>query len=125
MLDNGTQFDSGPFKQFRDNLGIKLCFTIIRHPRSNGAVEWANSNILSSLNRRLVVLARGLWIKELPKVLWSLHTTITQATGFTPFRLLYGDKAMTPTKIKGCSLRVQLPQTTGERDLSLDLTEVT
>ena len=62
-------------------------------------------------------------VDELPKVLWSLRTTVTRATGFTPFCLLYGDEAMNPTEVKGYSLRVQLPQTDGERELSLDLTE--
>ena len=46
-------------------------------------------------------------------------------TGFTPFCLLYGDEAMTPTEVKGCSLRVQFPQTDRERKLSLDLTKGT
>ena len=32
---------------------------------------------------------------------------------------------MTPIEVKACSLRVQLPQTDGERELSLDLTEGT
>ena len=125
MIDNGTQFKSGPFKQFCNNLGIKLCFVAIRHPRSNGVVKRANVNILSGLNHRLVGFAQGLWVEELPKVLWSLCTTVTRATGFTPFHLLHGDEAMTPTEVKGCSLRVQLPQTYGERELSLDLTEGT
>ena len=42
-----------------------------------------------------------------------------------PLHLLYGDDAMTLTKLKRRSLRVQLPQTTGERELSLDLTKGT
>ena len=37
-----------------------------------------------------------------------------------PLRLLYGDEAMTLTELKRRSLWVQLPQTTGERELSLE-----
>jgi hypothetical protein len=36
----------------------------------------------------------------LPEVVWALNTTECRATGFTPFRLLYGSKAMTPQEIK-------------------------
>jgi hypothetical protein len=36
----------------------------------------------------------------LPEAVWALNTTECRATGFTPFRLLYGSKAMTPQEIK-------------------------
>jgi hypothetical protein len=40
------------------------------------------------------------WAAELPSVLWSLRTTPSQATGFTPFFLVYGSKAMLPTDVE-------------------------
>jgi hypothetical protein len=43
---------------------------------------------------------------ELPKVIWSHNTTVSRATGFTPFRLLFGTEAMTPEEIKNESMRV-------------------
>jgi hypothetical protein len=43
---------------------------------------------------------------ELPKVIWSHNTTVPRATGFTPFRLLFGTEAMTPEEIKNESMRV-------------------
>jgi hypothetical protein len=45
-------------------------------------------------------------VDELPKVIWSHNTTISRATGFTPFRLLFGTEAMTPEEIKNESMRV-------------------
>jgi hypothetical protein len=33
-------------------------------------------------------------------VVWALNTTECRATGFTPFRLLYGSEAMTPQELK-------------------------
>jgi hypothetical protein len=38
-------------------------------------------------------------------VVWALNTTECRATGFTPFRLLYGSEAMTPQEIKHGSPR--------------------
>ncbi|KAG8095657.1 hypothetical protein GUJ93_ZPchr0013g36125 [Zizania palustris] len=124
-VDNGTQFDAEPFRKFCEDLGIQLCFAAVGHPQSNGAVERANGNILSGLNRRIVGLAKGLWTEELPKIFWSIRTTQTRSTGFTPFTLLFGDEAMTPTKLKGGSLRSTELEIEEEIQASLDLTEET
>jgi hypothetical protein len=42
---------------------------------------------------------------HLPEAVWALNTTKCRATGFTPFRLLYGSEAMTPQEIKHGSSR--------------------
>jgi hypothetical protein len=49
---------------------------------------------------------KGKWVDELPKVIWSHNTTVSRATSFTPFRLLFGTKAMTSEEIKNESMRV-------------------
>jgi hypothetical protein len=48
---------------------------------------------------------RGKWPDELIKVVWSHNTTISRSTGFTPFKLLFGDKAITPKEAKAGSIR--------------------
>jgi hypothetical protein len=53
----------------------------------------------------LLNLRRGKWIEELPKVIWSHNTIVSRTTGFTPFKLLYGEEAMLPEEIKHQSLR--------------------
>jgi hypothetical protein len=39
---------------------------------------------------------RGKWPDELIKVVWSHNTTMSRSTCFTPFKLLFGDEAITP-----------------------------
>jgi hypothetical protein len=39
-------------------------------------------------------------MKELPSVVWSLRTTPSGATGFTPFFLVYGVEAILPTDLE-------------------------
>jgi hypothetical protein len=51
-------------------------------------------------------LPKGKWVKEFPKVLWSLRTTVARPTGYTPFRLLFAAEAMTPEECKTKSFRV-------------------
>jgi hypothetical protein len=48
-----------------------------------------------------------LWMKELPSVVWSLRTTPSQATGFTPFFLVYGAEAILPTDLEYGSSRTK------------------
>ena len=43
--DNGRQFDNHNFREFCQNLGIKLKFCSLAHPQSNGQVEAANKVI--------------------------------------------------------------------------------
>ena len=40
------------------------------------------------------------WLTELPSVIWSLRTTPSRGTGFTPFFLVYGSEAILPTDLE-------------------------
>ena len=98
--DNGTQFDSQDFRNYYQNMGIQLCFTSVRPPQSNGVVERVNKIICTGISKCLVGLPKGKWVDELPKVVWVQNTTVSRSTNFTPFKLLYGEEAMTPEEIK-------------------------
>ena len=39
------------------------------------------------------------WLAELLVVLWSLRTTPSRATGYTPFFMVYGSEAALPTDL--------------------------
>jgi hypothetical protein len=47
------------------------------------------------------------WLQELPTVMWSLRTTLSRATGFTPFFLVYGTEAILPMDLEYGSHRVR------------------
>ena len=46
ITDNGTQFTSRTFMQYVQDLGAKVCFASVAHPRSNGQAERANAEVL-------------------------------------------------------------------------------
>jgi hypothetical protein len=48
---------------------------------------------------------RGKWPDELIKVAWSHNTTVSRSTGFTPFKLLFVDEAITPEEAKTRAIR--------------------
>jgi hypothetical protein len=104
-VDNGTQFDAKTFKEFCDQIGTKIHFASVRHPESNGLVERANDIIMTGIMELIFNQPRGKWPDELIKVVWSHNTTISRSTGFTPFKLLFGDDAITPEEAKAGSIR--------------------
>ena len=99
ITDNGTQFTSHAFMQYVEDLGSKVCFASVAHPRSNDQAERANAEVLRGLRTntfdRLHKSGRR-WIDELPAVLWSIRMMPNRATGQTPFSLVYGAEAVLP-----------------------------
>ena len=39
------------------------------------------------------------WLQELPRVVWGLRTQRSQATGYSPFFMVYGSEAVLPSDI--------------------------
>ena len=96
------------------------------HPQTNGQVEHANGMIIQGLKPRIFNKLNKFcrrWLTELPSVIWSLRMTPSRATGFTPFFLVYGAKAMLPTDLEYGSPRLkayQEQQNQQAREDSLD-----
>jgi hypothetical protein len=77
---------------------------------TNGQVERANGMILQGLKPRIYNDLNKFgrrWMKKLPSVVWSLRTTPSRATGFTPFFLVYGVEAILPTDLEYGSPRTR------------------
>ena len=53
ITDNGTQFSSAKFQEFYKELGIKLCYTFVAHPQSNGVVEGVNGQIMQRIKTQV------------------------------------------------------------------------
>jgi hypothetical protein len=104
-MDNGTLFDAETFKDFCDQISTKIHFASVRHQESNGLLERANGIIMTGIMKLILNQPRGKWPDELIKVVWSHNTTMSRSTGFTPFKLLFGDEAITPEGAKAGSIR--------------------
>jgi transposase InsO family protein len=110
ITDNDTQFTGKKFLDFCDNHHIRVLWSAIAHPKTNGQVERANNMVLQGLKPRIFdkLNKHGKkWAAELPSVLWSLRTTPSPAMGFTPFFLVYGSEAMLPTNVEYGSPRLK------------------
>jgi transposase InsO family protein len=110
ITDNGSQFTSRKFLEFCDKHHIRVDWTAVAHLQTNGQVECANDMILQGLKPRIferLNKSSQKWLQELSSVIWSLRTTPSRATGFTPFFLVYGAEAVLPTDLEYGSPRVK------------------
>jgi hypothetical protein len=93
ITDNGSQFTSGAFQGYCEDLGIQICYASPAHPESNGQVERANAEILKGLKTRTYdgLKKHGKkWLDELPCALWGNWTSPSRATGEMSFFMVYG-----------------------------------
>jgi transposase InsO family protein len=110
ITDNGTQFTGRKFLDFCEDHHIPVDWAAVAHPMTNGHVERANDMILQGLKLRIYNDLNKFgkrWMKELPSVVWSLRTTPSRSTGFTPFFLVYGAEAILPTDLEYGSPRTR------------------
>jgi transposase InsO family protein len=110
ITDNRSQFIGRKFLEFCDKYHIRVDWAAVAHPRTNGQVERANSMILQGLKPRIfdrLNKSGRKWLQELSAVVWSLRTTPSRATGFTPFFLVYGAEVVLPTDLEYGSPRVK------------------
>jgi transposase InsO family protein len=110
ITDNGSQFTSRKSLEFCDKYHICVDWAAVAHPQTNGQVERANDMILQGIKPRIfdrLNKSGRKWLQELPSVVWSLRTTPSRATGFTPFFLLYGAEDVLPTDLEYGSRRVK------------------
>ena len=98
-------------------MGIHKLFSTPGHPQANGQVEAANKTIKDNLKKKLERL-KGAWADELPMVLWAHRTTPKEATGETPFSLVFGTEAVIPAEVGLPSYRVE-NYTEQENDVAL------
>jgi hypothetical protein len=98
------------FLDFCEDHHIRVDWAAVAHPMTNGQVERANGMILQGLKSRIYNDLNKFgkrWIKELPSVVWSLRTTPSRVTGFSPFFLVYGVEAILPTDLEYGSPRTK------------------
>ncbi|KAK1411204.1 hypothetical protein QVD17_37750 [Tagetes erecta] len=83
---------------FCGSWGIKMITSTLVHPQANGQAESNNKIIINNLKKKLGS-KKGKWAEELPYVLWADRTTPQNATGQTPFSLVFGSEAVIPTEM--------------------------
>ena len=63
------------------------------HPQSNGLIERGYQPIIDALAK-----LGPHWVKHLPAVLWADRITTRRSTGFTPYKLVFGQDCVSPVE---------------------------
>ncbi|XP_024175510.1 uncharacterized protein LOC112181372 [Rosa chinensis] len=101
-------------------MGTRILYASPAHPQTNGQVEAVNKIIKKILKKKLDD-AKGLWASKLPEVLWVIRTTTIEATGETPFCMVFGSEAVLPIETQIPSTKIQYFDTgTNAEGLQLD-----
>ena len=105
VSDNEKQFDNDSFRDFCSQLGIKNHYSSYTYLQANGQVKVTSWSLLKIIKTRLK-RAKGVWLEELPSVLWAYRTTARTPTRETLFRLVYGSEAVIPIEVRLTSYKV-------------------
>ena len=103
--DQGKEFDNTMIHTLSELLGTVKTQTTPYHPRSDGLVERFNRTLLAMF----VSQEHDNWDDLLPFMMLVYNTTVHTSTGFTPYRLVFGDECNLPGNLVHRGLRADPP----------------
>uniref|UniRef100_A0A2N9GXX6 Integrase catalytic domain-containing protein n=1 Tax=Fagus sylvatica TaxID=28930 RepID=A0A2N9GXX6_FAGSY len=105
ISDNGTPFVNKNVKEVLEHYRIKHRRSTPYYPQGNGQAEATNRMLLRILSKMVFDYGKG-WNSHLADTLWAYRGSTKTATGFTPFSLVYGTDAISPTELLVPSPRI-------------------
>jgi hypothetical protein len=95
VSDRGTHFNNKFTSALLASLGIKQSLSTAYHPQTDGQTERTN-RVVEDMLRHYVSPTQNDWHKYLPFVEFAINNSKHEATGVTPFSLVYGEHPCTP-----------------------------
>jgi hypothetical protein len=92
------------FKDFYQQIGMKVAFASVYHPRTNDAMERMNALIFEAIKKIVEGKKKGKWAEVTLQAIWSHNTIVCRATNYTPFWLMYRAEVVLPEEVKHQSL---------------------
>jgi len=118
LSDNGTQFTSKLYADWCKSLSIRPFYISAYHPQANLTERYCQtvkSMIVSTITKCKA------WDKHLPELAFAMHSSISDATGFTPAYANLGRELRTPFDN---AMQIQLSSFKDVKDLGKRLSVV-
>lgn len=96
--DQGRDFESRLIQELFRTLGIKKSRTTPYHPQGDPQPERFNRTLLNMLGT-LPVNQKQHWSRHISAVVHAYNSTESDATGFSPYRLMFGREAHLPVDL--------------------------
>jgi hypothetical protein len=103
-VNNVKYFNSAMFKDFCQQIGTKVAFASVYHPRTNDAMERMNPLIFEAIKKIVEGKKKGKWAEVTLQAIWSHNTIVCRAINYTPFWLMYRAEVVLPEEVKHQSL---------------------
>jgi transposase InsO family protein len=97
--DQGRNFESSTIKRLCELAGVEKSRTTPYHPMGNGQCERFNRTLLSMLGT-LSSDQKTDWKKHVAAMTYAYNCTVSDATGFSPFYLMFGRHPRLPVDIQ-------------------------
>lgn len=96
--DQGRDFESQTIQEMLKLMGIRKSRTSPYHPQGDPQPEQFNRTLLSMLGT-LSPEKRRRWSEQVPHVVHAYNSTKSDATGYSPYYLMYGREARLPVDV--------------------------
>ena len=111
LTDQGKSFENNLFRELCALAQVQKLRTMPYRPQSNGSCERLNQTLIRMLGT-LPQHAKRNWSEWVYSLTHAYNVTVSQATGFSPFYLMYGRYPILPIDVE---FRVTLPDLTATK----------
>jgi len=105
ITDNAAAFKSKKMINFYNKYHIKLGHSTTYYPQGNGLEEFSNKSLLNIIEKLLEENMKT-WNKKLINTLWEDRLTTKNSIGTSPYELLYGMEAISPSSLRVSVMKI-------------------